>query len=95
MKSDIQPSPAPANLATVPKSWQMIGKEKLIMLRDSPFRGGFLADDPGLGKTYTAILGALQSRKETGGGFILVVCPKSRTHQWADELIKHFKPVSK
>ena len=59
------------------------------------FRGAFLADPVGLGKSYTALYAALRVKHEKGlRGFILVCCPKQCVPQWYDEVVRHFDPVS-
>ena len=45
--------------------------------------GGFLWDEPGLGKTRQAILAARQL-----GGHVLVVCPNSLKRWWRTEIAK-------
>jgi transcription termination factor 2 len=54
-------------------------------------RGGLLADDQGLGKTFSAIALMVANRpptrwRESGGGGTLVVCPTSVLRQWRREL---------
>ena len=83
-------------LESVLKPWQSIGQEKLYRLANSEFRGGFLADPVGLGKSLTALIAALRVRKALlpSCGFILVICRKSCVYQWYDEVRQHFKKVS-
>ncbi|KAI1647842.1 P-loop containing nucleoside triphosphate hydrolase protein [Daldinia loculata] len=79
-------------LASILNPWQAIGQEKLCRLGKSSFRGGFLADPVGLGKSLTALIAALRLRDELPAkGFVLVVCRKSCTFQWYDEIQRHFK----
>ena len=54
-------------------------------------RGGLLADDQGLGKTFSAIALMVANPpptrwRESGGGGTLVVCPTSVLRQWRREL---------
>lgn len=82
-------------LKAVLKSWQLSGQEKLVAMAESPFRGGFLADQVGLGKSLTALVAALRIKKEKKlAGFILVTCPKQCTVQWYAEVQAHFAKVS-
>lgn len=53
---------------------------------------GLLADEMGLGKTPMSISAAIQLINEAGVNRILVVCPKTPTYQWADEIFK-FAPA--
>lgn len=80
-------------LASQLRPWQLTGKEKLKTMARGSFHGGILADEPGMGKSLTAIVAALEIRLETGGGFILIVCPEELIEQWESELETHFKEV--
>jgi SNF2 family DNA or RNA helicase len=62
--------------------YQKIGVKFLV---DST--GGFLWDEPGLGKTRQAIVAAKQIVPITHGS-ILVVCPSTLRGQWRDEIAK-------
>ncbi|KPM35558.1 hypothetical protein AK830_g11021 [Neonectria ditissima] len=87
------PATMSSDLQTVPKPWQLVGKEKLKVLAQSDFKGGFLCDAVGLGKSLTALTAAMELRKEMlpKCGFNLIVCRSSRTVQWHDEIKKHFR----
>lgn len=56
------PTTAPS-LRTQLKLWQARGKEKLKVLAQSSFRGGFLCDAVELGKSLTALTAALEIRQ--------------------------------
>ncbi|CAG9937322.1 unnamed protein product [Clonostachys rosea f. rosea IK726] len=68
-----------------------------IRFAQSPFKGGFICDDTGLGKSLTALLTALKLQEEQRPrcGFILVVCLTGCLTQWATEIKKHFKPENR
>ncbi|KAM5370284.1 hypothetical protein ACJZ2D_008580 [Fusarium nematophilum] len=77
--------------ATLEK-WQSIGVKRLDILAKWQFKGGFLCDSPGMGKSLTALVAAVEIRKSMlpNCGFILVVCPPGRARQWQDEVKWHF-----
>ncbi|KAK7430838.1 hypothetical protein QQZ08_002627 [Neonectria magnoliae] len=73
------------------------GKEKLKILANSKFRGGFLCDAIGLGKSLTARTAAIEisQSKLPHCGFNLIVCRPACVHQWYDEIRKHFDDESR
>ncbi|CAH0033422.1 unnamed protein product [Clonostachys rhizophaga] len=75
----------------------LIGVTKAMRFAQSPFKGGFICDDTGTGKSLTALLTALklQEQQRPRCGFILVVCPPGCETQWATEIKKHFKPENR
>ena len=87
--------PSSLGLTTGLKPWQAVGQAKLVRLADGPFRGGFLADSMGLGKSLQAVVAALRVKRNKGlAGFILICCPKQSVHQWMEEVLTHFDPIS-
>ncbi|KAK4197714.1 P-loop containing nucleoside triphosphate hydrolase protein [Triangularia verruculosa] len=78
------------------QEWQVIGQEKLYILAQSSFCGGFLADPVGLGKITTALLAALRVRRGMSSawheaGPILVVTTASCVEHWREEVTKQFE----
>ena len=60
------------------------------------FRGGLLGDPVGLGKSLTSLLFAARFRREyPDSGPVFIVARKSCVLQWRDEIITHFKGVSR
>ncbi|KAF5005822.1 hypothetical protein FDECE_7757 [Fusarium decemcellulare] len=84
--SEAQPDPA-----------SLKGIRSSLKLASSDFRGGFLCDSMGLGKSLTALIAAVNIRKESlpNCGFILVVCKPGCLVQWYDEVQKHFDKDSR
>ncbi|KAM0212206.1 hypothetical protein ACHAPA_007371 [Fusarium lateritium] len=72
--------------------WQKIGAAKLLQSCESPLGGMILADATGIGKSLTALVAALEKRKEMlpHCGPVLVVTRPSCAHQWMDEARTHF-----
>jgi SNF2 family DNA or RNA helicase len=92
---DIDTTALPVGLRTRLEPWQLQGQHKLCQLADGPWRGGWLADAVGLGKSLTALVAALRIRNEKRlKGFVLVVCPKQCVPQWYQEVQKHWTLVS-
>ncbi|KAF5713890.1 hypothetical protein FMUND_7721 [Fusarium mundagurra] len=61
-------------LNTKLKHWQTGGGGKLVWLAKSPFKGGFLVDAIGLGRSLQALVAALEKRTmPTRSGFIAIV----------------------
>ncbi|SPJ79748.1 uncharacterized protein FTOL_08139 [Fusarium torulosum] len=79
-------------LSTPLKPWQESGAVGLVKLAQSEFKGGFLSDAMGVGKSLTALVAALELRKGLlpNCGFILIVC-RAGCVQWAEEIRRHFK----
>ncbi|KAG5770072.1 hypothetical protein H9Q72_002897 [Fusarium xylarioides] len=87
-------------LKTTPLQHQWVGKERLKVLANSDFRGGFLCDAVGLGKSFTSLIAALEIRndklraregdQDDYRGFILVVAPSGCLRQWYSEITNHF-----
>jgi SNF2 family DNA or RNA helicase len=73
------------------------GVDKLIWLAKSPFKGGFLCNAMGLGESTQALVAAIQVKRTmpTRSGFIAIVTRAVCVLQWADEIKRHLKPVSK
>ncbi|KAM0233549.1 hypothetical protein ACHAP5_010386 [Fusarium lateritium] len=82
-------------LSTFLKPWQESGAVGLVKLAQSQFKGGFLCDSMGPGKSLTALVAALELRKGLlpNCGFILIVCRAGCVLQWAEEIRRHFKLV--
>jgi SNF2 family DNA or RNA helicase len=87
----IKEVPAPGNLETILRPYQVAGFQWLNYLHEVSW-GGILADDMGLGKTVQA-LSFLQHYYETYDGNLkaLVVCPTTLIYNWENE-IKKFTP---
>ncbi|KAM0327343.1 hypothetical protein ACHAPQ_007433 [Fusarium lateritium] len=75
--------------------WQESGAVGLVKFVQSQFKGGFLCDSIGPGKSLIALVAALELRKGLlpNCGFILVVCRAGCVLQWAEEIRRHFKLV--
>ncbi|KAF5558020.1 hypothetical protein FMEXI_521 [Fusarium mexicanum] len=63
----------------------------MVCLAKSPFKGGFLADAMGLGKSLQALVAALEVKwtMSKRSGFIAIVS----VLQWVDDIKRHFKPI--
>ncbi|MFL5807954.1 MAG: SNF2-related protein [Flavisolibacter sp.] len=87
----IKEIPAPGNLESILRPYQVAGFQWLNYLHEVSW-GGILADDMGLGKTVQA-LSFLQYFYETYDGNLkaLVVCPTTLIYNWENE-IKKFTP---
>lgn len=87
----IKEIPAPANLQSILRPYQVAGFQWLNYLQEVSW-GGILADDMGLGKTVQA-LSYLQHFYENNDGEMkaLVVCPTTLIYNWENE-IKKFTP---
>lgn len=72
----------PEDLNATLREYQTRGVDWLAFLRDAEL-GAVLADDMGLGKTLQTIASLR--------GKVLVVCPRSVVHNWADEIAR-FRP---
>jgi superfamily II DNA or RNA helicase len=72
----------PDDLTAELRDYQRVGVDWLSFLREARL-GAVLADDMGLGKTLQALC-AVRGR-------VLVVCPTSVVHNWADEIAR-FRP---
>ncbi len=70
----------PSDLRAELRPYQVDGVSWLTFLRDAEL-GALLADDMGLGKTLQTIA-ALRGR-------VLVVCPRSVVHNWANEIARY------
>ena len=83
--------PAPAELQTVLRPYQLAGYQWLSYLNDVGW-GGILADDMGLGKTVQA-LSMLDYYRGQNAGTIkaIVVCPTTLIYNWQNE-VKKFTP---
>ncbi|KAF5626283.1 uncharacterized protein FTJAE_9750 [Fusarium tjaetaba] len=81
-------------LKTELKYWQRTGVGKLVWLANSSFKGGFLADAMGRGKSLQAMVAALEVKRTmpTRSGFIAIVTRAGCVIQWANEIKRHFKP---
>lgn len=79
------------------KHWQVTGVDKLIWLAKSPFKGGFLCNAMGLGESTQALVAAIQVKRTmpTRSGFIAIATRAGCVLQWADEIKRHLKSVSK
>lgn len=78
------------------RPWQKIGVVKLLKSCESPLGGMILADATGMGKSLTALVAALEKRKQMlpHCGPILVVTRPNCTNQWFNEIRTHFSEVS-
>ncbi|KAF5661347.1 hypothetical protein FDENT_13542 [Fusarium denticulatum] len=81
-------------LNTKLKHWQKGRGGKLVWLAKLPFKGDFLADAVGLGKSLQASAAALEVKRAmpTRPGFIPIATRAGCVIQWADEIKRHFKP---
>ncbi|MEF2175228.1 MAG: DEAD/DEAH box helicase [Candidatus Absconditabacteria bacterium] len=90
----IKEYPTPKNLKATLRDYQKQGYNWLKFLQDYNF-SGILADDMGLGKTIQSIVLLLniygENKEKTPS---LVVCPKSLTHNWQQEILR-FAPSLK
>ena len=85
---------APSNLVTQPHPWQLHGFSKLLYLKQSQFRGGLLADPPGLDKTLTTLLMLNHERSFSKNNLpFIVVCPLGCVRQWQSEVKNNFLEV--
>ncbi|VUC24428.1 unnamed protein product [Clonostachys rosea] len=68
-----------------------------MLFAQSPFKGGFIGDEAGLGKSLTALITAIKLRQKLlpNCGFILIVCPPHCAAQWANEIETHFEPTTR
>ncbi|KAM0246298.1 hypothetical protein ACHAP5_004771 [Fusarium lateritium] len=74
------------------RPWQRIDAAKLLKSCESSLGSMILADATGFGKSLTALVAALEKRKETlpHCGPVLVVTRPSCAYQWTDEVRTHF-----
>lgn len=78
------------------RPWQKTGVIKLLKSCESPLGDMILADATGLRKSLTALVAALEKRKQVLPycGPVLVATRPSCAHQWFDEIETHFSEVS-
>ncbi len=84
-----EPIEWPTHLTSVMREYQKDGVAWMLFLQRYGF-GGVLADDMGLGKTLQ-VLGLLSLTRDRLQGTSLVVCPKTLTMTWFNE-VKKFTP---
>lgn len=77
-----------ARLCTPPLPFQMATVERMRRLEDGDgLRGGFLATQPGLGKSFVCV--ALVAAEAAGAGPTLIITPANILHQWSAEFTRH------
>ncbi|KAF7918892.1 uncharacterized protein EAE98_009670 [Botrytis deweyae] len=87
------------NSTLIPFSHQIMDVTWMIRMEESPYHGGILAGDPGIGKTITMLLLIYFQWKinKNKQGFqhlpTLILAPSALTGVWFDDFVKFFKNI--
>src|SRR3990167_1496284 len=80
-------------IKTTPNRLQKEGQQWLLEHEFNPTnpkcRGGFLCDEPGLGKTLTMLMHILESPSMPGDAETLVICPAHVINVWLEQIAEH------